>query len=87
MCLHGDVIKIIDNHQQAVWPDCRTHGAPETTKLVNVVLTGLLDHAKNEDKNFSQTHKFGNQSVVNGSIEMQDQGDGRNTHNVIIICQ
>ena len=66
-----------------MWPDCRTHGAPETTKLVNVVLTGLLDQVKNEEQNFSQRQKFGNQSVVNGRVEMQVQGHDSHTNTVI----
>ena len=59
------------------------YGAPETTTRDEGVPHGKLDHANNEDQNFSQTHKFGNQSVVNGSIEMQDQGNERITHTVI----
>ena len=59
------------------------NGAPETTILSESCSAWKLDHDKNEDQNFSQKHKFGNQSVVIGSVEMQDQGYARNSHNVI----
>ena len=59
------------------------YGAPETTTLDEGVLHGKLDHANNEDQNFSQTHNFGKQKVVNESIEMQDQRYDGITHTVI----
>ena len=59
------------------------YGAPETTTLDEGVLHGKLDHANNEEQNFSQRQKFGNQSVVNGRVEMQVQGHDSHTNTVI----
>ena len=59
------------------------YGAPETTTLDEGVPHGKLDHANNEEQNFSQRQKFGNQSLVNGSGGMQVQGYDKHTHTVI----